>query len=362
MNKSFFYLLLLTALTLFISGYFFVSSLKTSQQIETHEDVVGTEELHSFKEELEIAAASGISAKRYAEIERYIVQLTEREIPEEELHWIQKQFLQLNVGREEITQDPGPITNEVPNINHEGLTESQVEEQSSSNITSSPSKTEPITEPLPLITTTNTDPDTSCSNNRHPIFTHHITDVSKIEYIVPPPTMGDGQNLKTHSYIGTNSVRVSVYAPTDMTLVTGAHYVGGPYWLGFQISCEISMRFAHITEPIQSIKEVFPSEPSSDSRDNEIAYQISFKAGDIIGYTVGTNPGAGNWDFGVYDSQVRNKYYEDPEWNGNIFHTSVCPFSYFPEAMRRAYTEKFDTDKLEGNPPHGTSFCAEHFE
>lgn len=209
-------------------------------------------------------------------------------------------------------------------------------------------------------------PAAPCVSNRNPIFTHHITDISKIDYVVPPPTMGSGPGLKTHSYIGTNNARAPVYAPTDMVLETGAYYDIGPYWLGFRISCEMKLRFIHITDPIDEIKDVFPSEiqkgtvdqPQRASIDQEIKKEISFKAGDLIGYT-----NTGNWDFGVYDLASKNRYTGDPDWGDSwVYTAAVCPFDYFPEEMRKVYTTKFNTTILEGNPPHGESFCAKYFK
>ena len=197
----------------------------------------------------------------------------------------------------------------------------------------------------------------NCKNNPLPTFTHHITDMSQVNYIVPPPTMGAGPSLKPHSYIGTDHARVPVYAPIDMTLITGAHTVEGPYGFIFRVSCEVQLRFGHITEPIQEIKDVFPLTPAQDSRDQKIEHEIFFKAGDIIAYTIGTKT-AGNWDFGVYNSATSNRYANDPEWgNSSTYTTAVCPFDYFETSLRQAYIPKFNSTILGGNPPHGEPFC-----
>ncbi|MBI2610510.1 hypothetical protein HYW60_01065 [Candidatus Kaiserbacteria bacterium] len=200
-------------------------------------------------------------------------------------------------------------------------------------------------------------PEPMCESNSSPVFTNHITDMSKVNYIVPPPTMGAGPSLKPHSYIGTDHARVPVYAPIDMTLITGAHTFDGPYGFIFKVNCEVQLRFGHITEPIQEIKDVFPSTPAQDSRDQKIDHEIFFKAGDVIAYTTGTEM-AGNWDFGVYNSATSNRYANDPEWNiSATYTTAVCPFDYFEASLRQAYVSKFNSAILGGNPPHGESFC-----
>src|SRR3989338_1671004 len=196
-----------------------------------------------------------------------------------------------------------------------------------------------------------------CQSNSAPVFANDITDMSKVNYIAPPPTMGAGPSLKPHSYIGTDHARVPVYAPIDMTLITGAHTVGGPDGFIFRVSCEVQMRFGHITEQIQEIKDVFPSTPAQDSRDQKIDYEIFFKAGEVIAYTTGTEM-AGNWDFGVYNSVTSNRYASDPQWNiSATYTTAVCPFDYFPANLKSVYFSKFNSAILGGNPPHGESFC-----
>lgn len=180
--------------------------------------------------------------------------------------------------------------------------------------------------------------------------------MSAVSYVVPPPTMGSGPSLKTHSYIGTNGANVPIYAPTAMTLKYGSYYVGGPYMFGFQVSCEVTVRFGHITNPVDSIKKLLPSTPQSDSRTQELS-PVSFAAGELIGYTAGTDA-AGNWDFGVYNSSVSNRYANDPNWNNStVYTTAVCPFVYFAPNLKAEYTAKFNSTILGGNPPHGESFC-----
>lgn len=196
----------------------------------------------------------------------------------------------------------------------------------------------------------------NCISNPSPIFTNHITDMSAVNYVVAPPTMGSGPSLKTHGYIGTEGANVPVYAPMAMTIKNGSHYVGGPYMFEFQASCEVTVRFGHMTNPVDSIKKLLPAEPKEDSRTQELS-GVSFAAGELIGYTVGTSA-AGNWDFGVYNSTVTNRYAQDPSWNNSsVYTTAVCPFDYFAPDLKAEYVAKFDSQIMGGNPPHGESFC-----
>ncbi|MBI2640500.1 MAG: hypothetical protein HYW91_01280 [Candidatus Sungbacteria bacterium] len=199
-------------------------------------------------------------------------------------------------------------------------------------------------------------PQSKCESNPAPVFANDITDMSKVNYIGPPPTMGAGPSLKTHSYIGTDHARVPVYAPAQMTLESGSHNVGGPYMMEFLASCEVRVRFGHITEPVEAIKKLLPVEPKQDSRTQELA-PIVFAAGDLVGYTTGTDV-AGNWDFGVYNSTARNRYADDPNWNNSAtYTTAVCPFDYFTPGLKSVYFSKFNSGALGGNPPHGEPFC-----
>jgi len=202
-------------------------------------------------------------------------------------------------------------------------------------------------------------PKPKCVSNPSPTFTNHITDMSKVDYLVPPPTIESGINLKPHGYIGTNGVNVPLYAPVAMTLKDGAYYVNGPYLLDFEVSCEVTVRFGHMTNPVESIKKLFPNEPETDSRTHELS-PVSFAAGELIGYTTGTAGAnaAGNWDFGVYNSSITNRYANDPKWNNHLTNTTaVCPFDYFTPDLKMAYISKFDYKSMAGNPPEGVSFC-----
>lgn len=195
----------------------------------------------------------------------------------------------------------------------------------------------------------------SCTSER-PVFTHHITDITKIDNIVIPPNFSQG-DLKTHNYIETDHVRVPVYAPADMVLTTGSYYVVGPYRFDFQVSCDVTIRFAHVTEPIQELREVLPETPANDSRDQQVERQIRFKAGDLIGYTTGTSV-AGNWDFGVYDATTKNKYATDGRYSfSQTYTTAVCPYDYFTPELRAAYAAKFNVRPNGGMQPDGLSFC-----
>ena len=196
----------------------------------------------------------------------------------------------------------------------------------------------------------------SCQSNPAPVFTHHITDIAKVDRILTPPRIVSG-SLKTHSYVETKKQRVPVYAPVDMLLTSGAHYIGGPYWFEFKVSCEVTLRFGHITDPLPTIKAVFPREPADDSRDQPVETPIAFTAGDLLGYTTGTEL-AGNWDFGVYHVATSNKY-AGSEWgNSSVYTTAVCPYDYFIPSLKKEYVALYDFRDVGSASTDGESFCS----
>ena len=109
-------------------------------------------------------------------------------------------------------------------------------------------------------------PKLGCEKNPAPIFTTHITDLEKIDYIVPPGNVErypDGKVLKTHSYMkGPN--KVEIRAPIDSTLFQGVYVLEGDigqYALFFEVSCEVFYLFDHVVDPPEKIAKVFPETP-----------------------------------------------------------------------------------------------------
>ncbi|MBI4023005.1 hypothetical protein HY375_02485 [Candidatus Berkelbacteria bacterium] len=221
--------------------------------------------------------------------------------------------------------------------------------ESSSPPASSPGNSQEQTSPPASSTPT-------CQSNASPTFTHHITDLTKVSQVIPPPTKA-GTDLKPHGYVDTQLTSVPVYAPIVATLDSGAYYQegnpGGEYLLIFRVSCEVTFRFDHITGPIQSIKDAFPIK-QSDTRTTAPTTSLSFAAGEQIATTTGTIYGI--WDFGVYNTTVSNRYASDPAWNwSDNATTAVCPWGYYSSTMYAQYKALFGS--LSGNPPHGESFC-----
>lgn len=325
------------------------------QNLATELNFQDEQNFSQLEQELRLALHSGgITPENYSLIEGRIKELEDRGVDIEKIRRLRTILKQLNVGG--ISQQSQFPTSTV---------DVQVAKSPVPTFTGEPVVhliPTPVATPTPFFTptpSTTSAPQVSCKSNPSPVFTSHITDISKINYVVPPPTIGAGPSLKTHGYIGTDHARVPVYAPVDMILNTGAHFEGGPYWLGFEVSCEVTLRFGHMTEPIQAVRDIFPATPApaNDSRDQQIKNKIYFKAGDLIGYTTGTSA-AGNWDMGIYNSTTNNKYKGDPTWgNSWVYTTAICPFDYFEPSLKLVYTSKFSSQAMAGNLRDGESFC-----
>lgn len=207
----------------------------------------------------------------------------------------------------------------------------------------------PSPTPLPVAGT--------CSSNSNPTFSNQLIDSNSVTDITTPPNIAKpSEHLKTHSYVDTAAPGVPIYAPIDMELIGGAHYVGGPYMFDFRVSCEVTLRLAHVTDPIAKLKDAFPAEPKSGSTNDEVKPPVAVKAGELIAHSGGPPhvPNSG-LDFGVYNSTKPNRYAGSQ--TSSIYTTAVCPFDYFPESIRTAYRAKFDTDRNENMVADGESFC-----
>lgn len=191
-----------------------------------------------------------------------------------------------------------------------------------------------------------------CVSNPNPVFTADITDLSHISVITPPGMLMTGDVLKSHSYIGiADEGRVPVYAPIDATLIAGV-YLDHPdgnldYGLIFQVNCEVEFRLGHITDPVDSIRALLPIPKKNDSRDDPIG-PLSFKAGDLLGYTAGTKQ-AHNWDFGVYNTMRIDPDATAFGATGKDLHAN-CPYDYFAPEKQSAYRILFNSDMGGGVP------------
>jgi len=181
-----------------------------------------------------------------------------------------------------------------------------------------------------------------------PVFTHHITDLSKIMYIVPPGSVS-GNTFAEHSYLSLkeSADRVPVFAPIDSKLGAVAYYGDSAgntsYTLSFKVN-ENVFYYVEIIEVSAKIRAVSPSEPRPHSRTDDPTSPVFVKAGELIGY-VGKNQLYRIWDFGVYDVTNRNNV-ANPERHGDKYGadrylTGLCPYDFYPAEMKNEYLDLF---------------------
>ncbi len=198
----------------------------------------------------------------------------------------------------------------------------------------------------------------SCST---PVFTEHYTDLELIDFI-NPTIVTSGNWLKNRQYhkvvtdSENNAPEVPVYAPSDAVATGVTYYLGqmtawsgerfelGQYDLRFDAGCGVTFGFDHLSRLEEPFASLAPIEPVRDTRDAELRLRIDVEAGQLIGWTSGTEP-AHTWDFIVADSGVVNAFANQARYEGSgdlrrLLH-AVCPYEYFPSDLAAAYRAKF---------------------
>lgn len=205
-------------------------------------------------------------------------------------------------------------------------------------------------------------------------FTSDFVDKAKTELIVPPGGTGSGKNLigtefKTHSFVQVKADS-AIYAPVDMKLIQGSHYIEegmNQYLLIFESGC-IRVLLDHILKPVDSIKNVFPKEASvnidelqhsgSQSAGLDAAYassKVDFKAGDLLGTTNGTKL-AHRFDFGVYNFGKKSFLAQEPNYQNQWRYAYAdCPYDYYQNEKRSFYYSLFAS--ANSQDPIPKNFC-----
>ena len=198
-----------------------------------------------------------------------------------------------------------------------------------------------------------------CVSNPQPIFTHEITDLSKIKR-----TERWGQvkskHLKNHTFLFLKNKNkpIPVYAPVDSYLILQTRYrmqgLKEVQWrLIFQVGCEIVYRFDHLDTLSDKLLKHLGNIPVNEDQNAApnvlINPPIEIKAGELIASTQGT-PQAGSWDFGLSDVSKNNelpkklKNYKNKP-TGRQYKYSACPYDYYPADIKKKYLKKMKGKK-----------------
>lgn len=193
-----------------------------------------------------------------------------------------------------------------------------------------------------------------CTSTDIPKFTHDITDTNKIVRIIPPVGMNEREELKPHSYlhITESEEMVPVFAPTDGVLAWGTFVVqqnrqgkfdksiGTEYALFIEIDCNHYIFLDHISNPVEKIRQAFPSEPATNSQTQNLPSPVSLKAGEKIAQTTGTQGGI--WDFGVFDRRKKLQFPDDVKDIHQRHQQASCPYGFYDEEKRNKYEALYD--------------------
>jgi len=173
-------------------------------------------------------------------------------------------------------------------------------------------------------------------------FTHHFTDVSTIDSIIPPVFRNSKGTMPT-TLINIQG-KVPLYMPTSGKLTQGSYHneQGAQFYMWeVDVGCGTTVVFDHVTEPVEKIKRLFPITPRDDTRTEPFDTFLEMAAGELVGHTTGT-VNAHNWNFAVYDAAEKNYLWEEGEFNDRPkYYTQVCPFRYYGESMAKPYEDLF---------------------
>ena len=139
---------------------------------------------------------------------------------------------------------------------------------------------------------------------------------------------------------------VPVYAPVDSRLTRLVFYVeherGEPvdieqYKLTFEVSCEVSYGFDHLSRLSEDLGALAPSEPARTTRGGDLPTSVPVSAGELIGYTTGTIT-AHNWDFPVRNTARVNEFANQERYALVCDLASLvagdCPYEYYEGQMK----------------------------
>jgi len=180
--------------------------------------------------------------------------------------------------------------------------------------------------------------------------------------MINPTIVTSGNWLKNRQYhtMYTDANNIAeptpVYAPSDAVATEITHYfarmqpwVGDPYIASqfdvrFQASCDVRFWFDHLSTLAEPFASLAAEEGSNDTRGAAVYVSVEIKAGDLIGWTTGTDP-AHTWDFIVTDQRVTVAFANQERYEGmgeltDLLHAS-CPYDYYNEEMRTEFIAKF---------------------
>ncbi|MDC6367247.1 MULTISPECIES: hypothetical protein [Flavobacteriaceae] len=181
--------------------------------------------------------------------------------------------------------------------------------------------------PLPL---------SACETGSNPnaTFTVSFTDLEDIDHIEPLGEVQIAHNFVGHTYVFIKQevTEVPIYAPTDMDVIN-VTYDGIDYQIVSRASCEVVVRFSHITNPAQSIQNLVVNNQMG-LFDPYAPSLLKLSAGDLMGTTSGTAQ-AKSFDFGVYHGERSQNFLNNDRFHPvETFRYSTCPYDYYTSDLQ----------------------------
>ncbi|NAY92173.1 hypothetical protein GTQ34_09595 [Muricauda sp. JGD-17] len=191
-------------------------------------------------------------------------------------------------------------------------------------------------------------PLSGCETGSNPnvSFTASFTDLEGIAHIEPLGEIQAFHNFSAHSYvfIKPEVTEVPVYAPVDMDLINVTDD-GADFGLMFRASCEVVLRFGHITNPIPAIQDLARDQGIS-MFEGQAPTLLQISAGELIGTTSGTAE-AKSFDFGVYRSERPLTFLNNDRFHPvETFRYASCPYDYFTTDLRNQMYDLFGPKPL----------------
>ncbi|MBI2414512.1 hypothetical protein HYV31_01530 [candidate division WWE3 bacterium] len=182
-----------------------------------------------------------------------------------------------------------------------------------------------------------------CVSNAKPVFTHYITDLSKIEKIAPLGGVSGGSPGR--SYLTIKEGKVPIYAPADAVLQTivyarrGGDKTPGEYGLYFSLTCDVYFLIDHIDEVTEKLQKLAPESPSlSSATQFGTNPNIKISAGELLGFSDGT-PMAHTFDFLVEDKNNVAFHINPKRWTWDQTTKAVCPYNYYDKDKKTTYLQ-----------------------
>ncbi|WP_430965437.1 hypothetical protein [Spongiimicrobium sp. 2-473A-2-J] len=191
-------------------------------------------------------------------------------------------------------------------------------------------------------------PLSACETGSNPNvrFTASFTDLDDIQHIEPLGELQAFHNFSAHTYvfIKPEVTEVPIYAPVDMDLINVTSD-GVDFQLVFKASCEVALRFGHVTNPIPSIRNLVVGQGIS-MFEGQPPTLLPVSAGEQIGTTSGTAQ-AKSFDFGVYHSERPLTFLNNDRFHPvETFRYSSCPYDYFTSDLSSQMYDLFGPKPL----------------